>query len=228
MNKPIMIRDVPQNDRPRERLINHGAKHLSNQELLAIILQSGTKDESVMQLSLRLLTAFPSLAQLQEASLAELTSTKGIGQAKATLLLAVMELTCRLANEKGGAPTVIRSPHDASMYVMEEMKHLKQEHFVCLFLNTKNHVTEKKTIFVGSLNASIVHPREVFKEAIRASAASVLCVHNHPSGDPSPSQEDIEVTKRLSECGKVLGVELVDHLIIGNEQFISLREKGYI
>ncbi|WP_133581103.1 RadC family protein [Aureibacillus halotolerans] len=223
-----MIRDVPLHDRPRERLAREGVKQLSTQELLAILLQTGTKDESVMQLSLRVLHSFPTLRRLQEASFLEMTAIKGIGSAKASLLSAVMELGCRLTVERGDAPVVIRSPEDAAMYVMPELKHLKQEHFVCLYLNTKNHVVEKKTVFVGSLNASIVHPREVFKEALRASAASILCAHNHPSGDPEPSREDVDVTKRLVECGRVLGIEVMDHVIIGNDSFVSLREKGYV
>jgi DNA repair protein RadC len=123
---------------------------------------------------------------------------------------------------------VIRSPQDGANYVMEEMRFLSQEHFVCLYLNTKNQVLHKQTVFIGSLNASIVHPREVFKEAFKRSAASLICFHNHPSGDPSPSREDIEVTKRLSECGKILGIELLDHLIIGEQKFVSLKEKGYV
>jgi DNA repair protein RadC len=108
------------------------------------------------------------------------------------------------------------------------MRFLTQEHFVTLYLNTKNQVLHKKTVFIGSLNASIVHPREVYKEALRRSAASIICIHNHPSGDPSPSREDIEVTKRLNECGKILGIDLLDHLIIGENKFVSLKEKGYL
>ncbi len=122
----------------------------------------------------------------------------------------------------------IRSPEDGANYVMNDMRFLSQEHFVCLYLNTKNQVLHKQTIFIGSLNASIVHPREVFKEAFRRSAASIICVHNHPSGDPTPSREDIEVTKRLVECGRIIGIDVLDHLIIGEKKFISLKEKGYL
>ncbi|MCZ2258072.1 RadC family protein [Sporosarcina sp. G11-34] len=122
----------------------------------------------------------------------------------------------------------IRSPEDAASYMMAEMTSLTQEHFVVLYLNVKNEVLHKKTIFIGSLNSSIVHPREVYKEAVKHSAASIICVHNHPSGQPNPSTEDIEVTKRLAEAGSMMGVELLDHVIIGNHQFISLKEKGYM
>jgi DNA repair protein RadC len=123
---------------------------------------------------------------------------------------------------------IIRSPDDGAKYVMDEMRFLSQEHFVCIYLNTKNQVLHKKTVFIGSLNASIVHPREVFKEAMRRSAASIICFHNHPSGDPNPSREDIEVTQRLTECGKIIGIDLLDHIIIGDQKFVSLKEKGYV
>lgn len=133
-----------------------------------------------------------------------------------------------MAQVKPGVKYAIRSPEDGANYVMEEMRTLLQEHFVCLYLNTKNQVLHKQTIFIGSLNSSIVHPREVFKEAFRRSAASIICVHNHPSGDPTPSREDIDVTKRLQECGLIIGIELLDHLIIGDRKYISLKEKGYM
>ncbi len=122
----------------------------------------------------------------------------------------------------------IRSPEDCARYMMEEMRFLQQEHFVCLYLNTKNQVIHRQTIFIGSLNSSIVHPREVFKEAFRRAAASIICLHNHPSGDPAPSREDIEVTKRLVECGRIIGIEVLDHIIIGDHKFVSLKEKGHI
>ena len=122
----------------------------------------------------------------------------------------------------------IRSPEDAVQLVMEEMRFLQQEHFVCMFLNTKNRVIEKKCIFIGSLNSSVVHPREIFREAIRCSAAGVICVHNHPSGDPTPSQEDLEITKRLYNAGEMIGIDLIDHLIIGDQLYYSMREKGLI
>jgi DNA repair protein RadC len=122
----------------------------------------------------------------------------------------------------------IRSPKDAADWVMEEMRHLKQEHFVCLFLNTKNYVLEKERIFVGTLNSSVVHPREVFRQAIRRSDASVICFHNHPSGDPSPSVEDIQVTERLFRVGRIVGIELIDHIVIGDGVFFSMRENGYL
>ncbi|NHM30473.1 RadC family protein [Neobacillus terrae] len=224
----LMIRDFPQDERPRERFIQHGPSSLSNNELIALLLRTGTKEESVLQLSNRLLTQFEGLRLLKSATLEEITEIKGIGMAKAIQLLAAVELGRRVANLSYNDRFVIRSPEDGAKYVMNDMRFLSQEHFVCLYLNTKNQVIHKQTIFIGSLNASIVHPREVYKEAIRRSAASIICIHNHPSGDPAPSREDIEVTKRLSESGKIIGIDLLDHLIIGENKFVSLKEKGYL
>lgn len=195
---------------------------------MAIILRTGTKNESVLQLAQRLIKEFQGLRMLMTASLEELTKIKGVGEAKAIQLLAAIELGKRIANMKNEERYVIRSPEDGANYVMEEMRFLTQEHFVCLFLNTKNEVIHKQTIFIGSLNASIVHPRELFKEAFRRSAASMICLHNHPSGNPEPSREDIEVTRRLVECGRILGVDVLDHIIIGDKRYVSLKEKGYL
>jgi DNA repair protein RadC len=224
----LMIRDFPQDERPRERLIQNGPESLSNHELIAILLRTGTKDESVLQLSNRLLTNFEGLRLLKAATLEEMTEIKGIGQAKAIQILAAVEIGRRIANLNYTDRYVIRSPEDGANYVMNDMRFLSQEHFVCLYLNTKNQVLHKQTIFIGSLNASIVHPREVFREALKRSAASIICLHNHPSGDPAPSREDIEVTKRLVECGKMIGIDVLDHLIIGENKFVSLKEKGYL
>jgi DNA repair protein RadC len=223
-----MIKDYPEDERPRERLIQDGPQSLSNHELLAIMLRTGSKEESVLQLANRLLTSFEGLRLLKDASVDEMMSIKGIGSAKAVQIMAAVELGRRIHRLQYEDRYVIRSPEDAANYVMEDMRFLTQEHFVCLYLNTKNQVLHQQTIFIGSLNASIVHPREVFKEAFRRSAASFICLHNHPSGDPSPSREDIDVTKRLNECGKLIGIELLDHLIIGDQKFISLKEKGYV
>lgn len=223
-----MIRDVPTDERPRERLLKEGSHALSNQELIASILGTGTRQESVLQLSQRILHHFNGLRLLKDSTVDELKKIKGIGDSKAVQLLAALELGSRVHTFKQEERYIIRSPEDVSRYVMEEMRFLTQEHFVALYLNTKNHVIHKKTIFIGSLNASIVHPREIFKEAFRYSAASVICLHNHPSGDPAPSREDIEVTKRLVESGKVIGIEMLDHIIIGDKKFISLKEKGYV
>ncbi|MBT2688095.1 DNA repair protein RadC [Bacillus sp. ISL-47] len=224
----FLIKDFPQDERPRERFVQNGPQSLSNHELIAILLRTGTKDESVLQLSNRLLTQFEGLRLLKDASLDEITAIKGIGTAKAIQLLASVEIGRRISNLAYDDRYIIRSPEDGANYVMNDMRFLSQEHFVCLYLNTKNQVLHKQTIFIGSLNASIVHPREVFKEAFRRSAASIICIHNHPSGDPAPSREDIEVTKRLAEAGKIIGIDVLDHLIIGENKFVSLKEKGYL
>ncbi|MFJ7744224.1 DNA repair protein RadC [Peribacillus sp. NPDC097295] len=224
----MLIRDYPKEERPRERFLQDGPQSLSNQELLALLLRTGSKEESVLQLSNRLIKAFEGLRLLKEASVEEMTEIKGIGEAKAIQILASVELGRRIHKLNDQDRYVIRSPEDGANYCMEEMRFLSQEHFVCLYLNTKNQVLHKRTVFIGSLNASIVHPREVFKEAFRRSAASIICLHNHPSGDPSPSREDIEVTKRLVECGKIMGIEVLDHIIIGEHKYVSLKEKGYL
>ncbi|MGE7605286.1 RadC family protein [Peribacillus frigoritolerans] len=224
----MLIRDYPKEERPRERFLQDGPQSLSNQELLALLLRTGSREESVLQLSGRLINSFKGMRLLKEASVEELIVIKGIGEAKAIQILASVELGRRINNLNDQDRYVIRSPEDGANYCMEEMRFLSQEHFVCLYLNTKNQVLQKTTVFIGSLNASIVHPREVFKEAFKRSAASIICLHNHPSGDPSPSREDIEVTKRLVECGKIIGIEVLDHIIIGEHKYVSLKEKGYL
>ncbi|MFJ7753268.1 RadC family protein [Peribacillus muralis] len=224
----MLIRDYPKEERPRERFLEDGPQSLSNQELLALLLRTGTREESVLQLAGRLINSFKGLRLLKEATVEELTGIKGIGEAKAIHILASVELGRRINRLNDQDRYVIRSPEDGANYCMEEMRFLSQEHFVCLYLNTKNQVLQKTTVFIGSLNASIVHPREVFKEAFRRSAASIICLHNHPSGDPTPSREDIEVTKRLVECGRIIGIEVLDHIIIGEHKYVSLKEKGYL
>ncbi len=223
-----MIRDFPNSERPRERFLRDGPASLSNQELLALLVRTGTRNESVLQLSERLISTFDGLRMLKDASIEELTSIKGMGEAKAIQILAAVEIGNRINNLCYTERYVIRSPEDCANYCMNDMRFLSQEHFVCLYLNTKNQVLHKQAVFIGSLNASIVHPREVFKEAFRRSAASIICVHNHPSGDPTPSKEDIDVTKRLIECGKLIGIDILDHLIIGEKKYVSLKEKGYL
>ncbi|WP_223154988.1 RadC family protein [Alkalibacillus aidingensis] len=224
----ILIRDVPKDERPRERLIQSGPRALSNQELIAILIGSGTKGNSALSLATRVLKHFEGLSLLRDATITELKMINGIGTAKAVQLLAGIELGKRIQSYKLSDQYTIRSPEDGANFLMEDMRGLKQEHFVCLYLDTKNRIIHRQTIFIGSLNSSIVHPREVYKEAIKRSAASIICAHNHPSGDPSPSNEDIHVTRRLVESGKMIGIELLDHLVIGDHKYISLKEKGYL
>ncbi|MCZ2258414.1 RadC family protein [Sporosarcina sp. G11-34] len=224
----MMIRDVHIADRPRERLIRQGAESLSNQELIAILLRTGTRKESVLVLANRVLSSFDKIQDLKDVTIEELTTINGVGEAKAVQLLAAAEIGKRLYQKHSERRYTIRSPEDAAAYLMTDMSSLKQEHFVVLFLNVKNEVLHKQTIFIGSLNSAIVHPREIYREAVKRSAASIICSHNHPSGNPAPSPEDIEVTRRLIEAGLIMGIELVDHIIIGDHKFISLQEKGYM
>ncbi len=223
----LKMKDVHQADRPRERLLHQGAHSLSNQELLAILLRTGTKEESVVALANRILLHFEKLHALREATIEEMTAIKGVGEVKAIQMLAAIELGRRLAQKELNERYTIRSPEDAAHFLMQDMTALQQEHFVALFLNTKNQVLHKKTIFIGSLNASIVHPREIFREAVKRSAAAIICAHNHPSGVTTPSPEDIDVTERLVEAGHIMGIDVLDHVIIGDHQFLSMKEKGY-
>lgn len=224
----LMIRDVLKEERPRERMLQEGPSALSNQELLAIILRTGSIDASVLTLSHRLLQRFEGLKGLKNASIEELLELKGIGTAKAVQIMAALELGKRLNTVRMDDRYAIRSPQDGVNLIADDLRHLVQEHFVCLYLNTKNQVIHRQTLFIGSLNASIVHPREVFREALKRSAASIICFHNHPSGDPTPSQQDIDVTKRLVDCGMLLGIDVLDHIIIGERDFVSLKEKGIV
>ncbi len=228
MQDTLLMKDFPKEDRPRERLIKDGPHSLSTQELLAIVLRTGTKNEPVLQICNQLLLKFDGLRFLMNASIEELSNIKGIGEVKAVQLLAAFELGKRINRLQFDDRYRIKGPEDCANFMMDEMRFLEQEHFICLYLNTKNQIIARETIFKGSLNASIVHPREVFKEALRRSSSSIICLHNHPSGDPTPSREDIEVTKRLVECGKIIGIEILDHIIIGEHKYVSLKEKGYV
>jgi len=224
----IMIRDLPLDERPREKLKNLGAGVLSNAELLAILLRVGNRNESAVQVATRILAQSGGLRSLPDLSLEELQQNKGIGPDKAVMIKAALELGCRLATmprEEGGS---ITSPRQAADLFMEELRYKKKEYFKILLLNTKNHIISREEISVGSLSASIVHPREIFIIPLRKSAASVILFHNHPSGDPSPSQEDLEVTRRLVDAGNILGISILDHIIIGDGCFFSFREKGLL
>lgn len=226
--EPLLIRDVPEEERPRERMKRFGAEALSNSELLAILLRTGVKGQSVLQLSDQIINRAGSLRALLEMDLEELKGIKGVGEAKAIQIKAGLELGRRLSRGNLLERVRITGPQDAADYMMDALRYLHQEHFVALYLNTKNQVIGQETLFVGTLNSSLVHPREVFREAIRKSAASLILLHNHPSGDPTPSKEDLDVTKRLVESGRLLGIEVLDHLVIGDGTYVSLKERGLI
>lgn len=228
MANNFKIKDLPQNERPREKLLRYGPEVLSNSELLAIILRTGSKDENILHLCNRLIAEIGGVDGLLTSSLHDFVKLKGIGSAKAAQLLALGEISKRFRAFKSGNEYKITSPRDAANYIMEEMRVLQKEHLKVIMLNTKNIIISVKDISIGSLNSSIVHPREVFKEAIKSSCASIIICHNHPSGDPTPSKEDINVTYRLKECGKLLGIDVIDHIIIGNGRYISLKEKGIL
>jgi len=224
----VRIKDLPADLMPRERLVAAGSTALSNAELLALVLGSGTREENALELSARILAGSGNWRGLAALSLIELESIRGIGLAKACQIQALVEISRRMAAAVPEVRAGIRCPQDVADLVMEDMRHLDREHFHLLALNTKNQVLANVQVSVGSLNASPVHPREVFKEAIRRSSAAIILIHNHPSGDPTPSREDIEVTKRLDEAGKLLGIEVFDHIVIGDKKYVSLKEKGIL
>lgn len=228
MENKLKIMDLPESERPREKLLMYGAEVLSNAELLAIILRTGSSTENILNLSSRILKETGGLNGVLSCSAEELLDLRGIGEAKASQLLALGELLKRFKSFQSGEQFKITQPKDAAEYVMNDMRYLKQEHLKVILLNTKNMVTSVKDVSIGSLNSSIVHPREVFREAIRKSSASIIICHNHPSGDPAPSSEDILLTNRIKECGKLIGIELLDHIIIGDGCYVSLKEKGIL
>lgn len=221
-----MIRDMAMSDRPRERLIQVGERALSTTELLAIIFRTGVGGENVVRLSERLLAHFDGLSGLARASIAELQQVKGIGPAKAVEVKAALELGRRLiANAPEERPKV-SSPADAANLLMSEMSLLEQEHLRLLLLDTRNHVLAMPTIYIGSLNTSVVRIGELFRAAIKENAAAMIVAHNHPSGDPSPSSEDVRVTRQLVEAGQLLDIDVLDHVIIGRQRYVSLKERG--
>src|SRR3989338_4411054 len=220
----MRIQDISPENRPRERLKQNGVDVLSNCELLAVILQKGTKNENVIDMSNRLL-AKHSIDKLSECSLTELKDIPGIGDAKAMQILALFELSKRI---KGGsiAEKVIHNSEDIASYYMEKLKDKKKEYFIAVFLDSKNKIIKDEVISVGTLNASLVHPREVFKEAIKHNANSIILVHNHPSGDILPGDSDREVTKIIHETSKVLQIKLLDHIIISKDKYYSFKDKN--
>ncbi len=220
------LKDLPPEARPRERLVRDGERSLSDAELLAIILRTGNRNETALELAQRLLYQFGGLKGLYQCSLAELAEVKGVGMAKACQIKAAMEIGRRTFETVRTEKIAIRSPADAARLLMSEMRYLDRENLRAILLNTRNMVIDVITISIGTLNASLAHPRECFKEAIRQSSAAVIFVHNHPSGDPSPSPEDISLTRQLVEAGKLLGIEVLDHVIIGDGMFVSLKERG--
>lgn len=220
------IKELPEGERPRERLEHYGAAALSTAELIAIILRVGTRDENVLRLAQRLLTAYGGLAGLAQASFGELVEIKGMGAAKVTQLKAAFELGRRLLVAAPHERPTVRSPADVANLLLLEMGLLEQEHLRTVLLDSKNHVLKVHTVYIGSLNTTAVRVGELFREAIRLNCAALIVAHNHPSGDPTPSPEDIQVTRQIVEAGKLLNIDVLDHLIIGQARWVSLKERG--
>ncbi len=221
-----MIKDLPVDERPRERLERAGEGALSTTELLAIILRTGTGGENVLDMARRILSRYGGLSGLARASFAEIEAEKGLGKAKTAQLKAALELGRRMLLVSPEDRFVVRSPVDVAQLMMAEMSHLEQEHFRVLYLDTRNRLLGIETVYVGSLNASHIRVGEVFRDAVKRNCAAIIVAHNHPSGDPTPSPEDVEVTRQLVEAGKLLDIEVLDHLIVGQQRFVSLRERG--
>ncbi|WIW71400.1 MULTISPECIES: RadC family protein [Anaerosinus] len=228
--KELMVRDLPDMERPREKLLLKGAQSLSDAELLAILLRTGTKEDSVIRVAEKLLSVYKneSLGEFANLSVNDFSKIKGIGKVKAITVLAALELGKRLAEAPSIERKKITSPQDVVNYFMPRFRYEKKEHFIVVLLDTKNHILATPVISVGCLNSSIVHPREVFREAIVHFAAAMILVHNHPSGDPTPSKEDIHVTHKLIEAGGLMDIKVIDHIIIGDNCYISLKEERVI
>ncbi len=222
----ITVKEMPEEERPRERLARVGPQALSSAELLAIILRTGVKGENVVAMASRLLAQHGGLGGLSRVELAQLAQEHGLGPAKASQLLAALELGRRLMAESPEERYQIRAPQDAANLLIPLIGHQEQEHFVVLYLDTRNRVLDREVLYKGSLNTSLVRVAEVFRGAIRRNCAGIIVAHNHPSGDPSPSPEDIALTRRLVEAGKLVEVDLLDHVIVGHNRHVSLRERG--
>lgn len=229
MDNDLKIMDMPISERPLEKLLSLGADTLSNSELLAVILRCGVKGDNVLNLSQRVLKELYGLDGIMNASYKEITAIKGIKKVKASQILALAELFRRFNTLKSNRERIgITSPKDIANMLMIEMANMNQEILKLIVLNTKNKVIRVKDVFKGSLNSSIVHPREIYCEAIKCGGASIIICHNHPSGDSTPSKEDLNITLRIKECGKLIGIDLLDHIIIGDNEYTSLKEKGII
>lgn len=218
------IKDIPKVDRPREKMEKYGPGKLTNPELLAILLRTGTKGINVVELSKKILSKFPK-NKLPSADFKELKNTFGLGKTKACEIMACFELGRRLLKDK--PHKLLLTPKDVHREMNGYRNH-KQEHFVVFYLDSRNGEIAKQVVSIGTLNASLIHPREVFEPAIRHNTAQIIVAHNHPSGDPEPSEDDILITKRLDEAGKILGIEIIDHVIVTRQDWASFKEKGLI
>lgn len=225
----MIIQELPEMERPREKLSRYGQAQLTNTELIALLLGTGSRGLSAIGLAENLLALDETgLLYLSECSVEELSEIKGMGLAKASRLLAAIELGSRISTTQRSKKAKIESTSDVVQIFMEKMRYHKKEYFNALLLNAKGEILAVETVAVGDLSSSIVHPREAFLAAVRRSAAAVIFIHNHPSGNPKPSPQDIDVTHRLCETGKILGIHVLDHIIIGDGIYISMKEKKII
>lgn len=225
----MKVKDLPVLERPRERLLKYGKENLSNEELLSIILKSGNSKKSVKDLSQDLLKEFNGLENIKDATLEQLKKIKGIGEVQALTILSVIELGKRIyLNTDFCKKIILNTSEKIVEYMKYELSGKMQEYFYCLYVNAKQELIERKLLFMGTVNRSIVHPREVFKNAYLCSASGIICLHNHPSGDTNPSREDIRLTNSLVELGNMNGIPIIDHIIIGNDNYYSFYEEGKI
>lgn len=222
------IKKWPEGERPRERLLKYGADNVSDAHLLAIILRTGGGGKSAIDLAMEILNSFGDLKGIENAVAREFISFKGMGNAKVAQLKAALELGRRLLDEPRRNGPVFSTGHDVYTYYCQRLRDLKKEVFRCAMLDAKNRIFRDCRVSEGTLTNTLIHPREAFRDAIKESAASVIFVHNHPSGDPSPSREDISITERLVNVGEIVGIKVLDHVIIGDNRYISMMEKGHI
>ena len=220
----ILIKDLPISERPRERFIKYGKEYLSNEELLSIVLKTGSKDMSAKELSNCILKEIKDITKMKDMSINNLIKIKGIGKVKAITLLAAIELGRRVHEDKYNYNVKLDTSTKIYEYIKKDLVTKKQEFFYCLYLDNKKRLIEKKLLFIGTLNNASVHPREIFKNAYLLSADSIVCIHNHPSGDVLPSKEDILLTKKLIEIGKINGINVIDHIIIGHNNYYSFYD----
>lgn len=222
----VMVRDLPEEERPREKLIRRGAASLSDTELLAILLRTGTSSVSVIHLAEEVLAKYQDkgLVSIMNISPQEIATVHGVGLAKAATIVAAVELGRRLSTKAAQKLEKIEGPEDVARYASPILRFEQKEHFLVMLLDVRNRVLAMPTVSVGSLTASVAHPREIFREAIRYSAANMILLHNHPSGDPMPSREDVQLTKQMMKAGEIMGIPVLDHVIIAGDGFLSLKE----
>lgn len=222
----VMVRDLPQEERPREKLIQRGAAALSDTELLAILLRTGTASVSVLHLAEEVLAKYKDkgLVSIMNISPQEIATVHGVGLAKAATIVAAVELGRRLSAKAAQKLEKIEGPEDVARYASPLLRFEQKEHFLVMLLDVRNRVLAMPIVSVGSLTASVAHPREIFREAIRYSAANMILIHNHPSGDPTPSREDVQITKQMMKAGEIMGIPVLDHVIIAGDGFLSLKE----